>query len=85
MVEKEYTSYPDFIVYDFEAILVPLDKHRTDNLINLSRHAPVSVVIHDTSGREPVYLVGENPERLIEWFIKVWIEKQEAVVENILK
>ena len=75
MVEKEYTSYPDFIVYDFP----------TDDLINLSRHAPVSVVIHDTSGREPVYLVGENPERLIEWFIKVWIEKQEAVVENILK
>ena len=56
MVEEEYTSYPDFIVYDFEAILVPLNKHRTDDLINLSRHAPVSVVIHDTSGREPVYV-----------------------------
>ena len=56
MVEKEYTSYPHFTVYDFEAILAPLNKHRTDDLINLSRHAPVSVVIHDTSGREPVYV-----------------------------
>ena len=31
-------------------------------------------------GREPVYLVNENPEHLIEWSIKVLTEKQEAIV-----
>ena len=31
-LEKEFTPYPHFIVYDFEAVLVPLNEHPTDNL-----------------------------------------------------
>ena len=30
--EKEFTPYPHFIVYDFEARLVPLNERPTDNL-----------------------------------------------------
>ena len=41
--EKEFTPYPYFIVYDFEAKLVP-----TDNLTYLSRHIPISVAVYDT-------------------------------------
>ena len=82
--EKEFTPYPHFIVYDFEAILAPLNEHPTDDLTYLSRHKPISVAIHDILSKGPVYLVDENPERLIERFIKVLTEKQEAIVEDIL-
>ena len=46
--EKEFTPYPHFIVYDFEAILAPLNEHPTDDLTYLSRHIPISVAVHDT-------------------------------------
>ena len=55
-------------MYDFEAILAPINEHPTDNLTYLSRHIPISVVIHDTLSKEPVYLVDENPGNLIERF-----------------
>ena len=67
--EKEFTPYPHFIVYDFEAILAPLNEHLIDELIYLSRHIPISVAIHDSLSQERVYLVDENPECLIERFI----------------
>ena len=56
-------------MYDFEAILAPLNEHLIDELIYLSRHIPISVAIHDSLSQEPVYLVDENPECLIERFI----------------
>ena len=63
--EQKFTPYPHFIMYDFEAILIPLNEHPTDDLTYLSRHIPVSVGIHDTLSKEPVYLVDENLERLM--------------------
>ena len=60
-LEKKFTSYLHFIVYDFEAILAPLNEHPTDDLTYLSRHIPISIAIHDTLNKEPVYLVDENP------------------------
>ena len=70
-LEKEFISYPHFMVYDFEAILAPLNEHPTDDLTYLSRHVPISVAVHDTLSEEPVYLVDENPKRLIKRFIEV--------------
>ena len=72
-------------MYDFVAILVPLNEHLTDDLTYLSRHIPISVAVYDTLSKEPVYLVDENPERLIEWFIEVLSEKQEAIAADVLK
>ena len=46
--EKEFTRYPHFIVYAFEAKLVPLNEHPTDDLTYLSNHIPISVAVHDT-------------------------------------
>ena len=35
--------------------------------------------------KEPVYLVDENPERLIERFIEALTEKQKVIVVDVLK
>ena len=50
--EKEFTTYPHFIVYDFEVRLVPLNEHPTDDLTYLSRHIEISVALHDTLSKE---------------------------------
>ena len=47
-LEKKFTPDPHFMVYDFEAILAPLNEHPTDDLTYLSRHIPISVAVHDT-------------------------------------
>ena len=87
--EKTFMPYPHFIVYEFEAILVPLNEHPADDLTYLSRHIPISIAVHDTLNEEreeePVYLVDENPERLIERFIEVLTEKQKAIAADALK
>ena len=41
--------------------------------------------MQDTLSKEPVYLVDENPNRLIERFIEVLTEKQEAIAADVLK
>ena len=82
---KELTSYPHVVVYDFEAILAPLNEHLIGDLTYLSRHMPISVAVHDTLCREPVYLVNESPKRLIERFIEVLTEKQGTVGADVLK
>ena len=72
-------------MYDFEAVLAPLNEHPTDDLTYLSRHIPISVAVHDTLSKEPVYLVDKNPKRLIKRFIEVLTEKQEAMAADALK
>ena len=71
--EKNFTPYPHFIVYDFEARLVPLNEHPTDDLTYLSRYIEISVALHDTLSKarevEPVYLVDKISEHLVERFI----------------
>ena len=81
--EKKFMPYPHFIVYDFEVILAPLNTNPTDDLTYLSKHIPISVAIHDTLSKEPVYLVDENPECLIEQFKEVLREKQEEVAADV--
>ena len=56
-LEKEFMPYPHFRMYDFEAILALLNEHPTDNLTYLSRHIPISVAVHDTLSKEPVYFL----------------------------
>ena len=74
--EKAFTPYRHFIVYDFEAMSAPLNEHPTADLTYLLRHIPISVAIHDTFSKEPVYLVDENQGIFIEQFIEVLTEKQ---------
>ena len=80
--EKEFMPYPHFIVYDFEARLIPLNEHPTDDLTYFSRHIEISVAVHDTLSEdrerereeESVYLVHKNSERLVERFIEAVTE-----------
>ena len=83
--EKEFTLYPYFIVYDFEAMLVPLNEYPTGDLTYLSRHIPISIAVYDRLNKEPVYLVVEIPERLIERSIEVLTEKQEPIAANVIR
>ena len=83
--EKDFTPYPHFIVYDFEAILAPLNKHPTDDLTYLSRHIPISAAVHDALSKEPVYLVDKNPKRFIKWIIEVLTGKLEAIAADALR
>ena len=73
--ERTFTPYPHFIVYDFEAILAPLNEHPTDDLTYLSKHVPISVGIHDTLNNKPVYLVDKKSKSLIKRFIEAPTEK----------
>ena len=84
-LEKKFTPYPHFILYDFEAILALLNEHPTNDLAYLSRHIPITVAAHDTLSKESVYLVDKNPKRLIKRFIEVLAEKQEVIVADALK
>ena len=57
----------------------------TDDQTYLSRYIPISVAVHDTLSKEPVYLVDKNPKRLIKRFIEVLAEKQEAIAADALR
>ena len=81
--EKEFTPVPH--LYDFGAILAPLNEKPIEDLMYLSGHTPISAAIKDTLGKDPVYLVDENPEHLIERFIRVLTQKQEVIVADGLK
>ena len=78
--EKKFTPYPHFIVYDFEAILAPINEDPIDDLTYLSKHILISVL-----SKESVYLVDENQGHFIEQFIEVLTEKQEAIAADVLK
>ena len=73
------------MVYGFEAILAVLNEHPRDSLTYLSRHIPISVGIHDTLSKRPVYLVDDNPKSLIQQFIEVLTGKQEAIAADVLR
>ena len=48
-------------------------------------HIPISIAVHDTLSEGSVYLVDENPKHIIERFIEVLTEKQEAIAIDVLK
>ena len=66
--EKEFTPYPHFIVFDFEAILAALNEHPKDDLRYLSRHIQISVAVQDTLSKGPVFT--EKQEAIAEDALK---------------
>ena len=83
MFEQEFTLYPQCIVHDFESILTLLNEHVKRDVTCFPRHKPISVNVHDTLSKEPVYLVNENPQLSIERSIKALTEKEQAIVADI--
>ena len=73
----------DFLVFDFESILKPLDQSQTEKLTLLSLHIPVSVAICGTLPyqRSGLFMMNENVGQLI----KEWIQKLKDWATDIRK
>ena len=65
--------------------MAPPNEPPIDNLTYLSRHIPISVAVHDTLSKDPVYLVDKKPKGLIKRFIEALTEKQGAIAADVLK
>ena len=78
--------YESFIVYDFEAVLMP-DEQWMGRTHIVSRHIPVSVSIASTveGYKEPHFILDkENPQRLIDDFLKYINAISEVNFQNFL-
>lgn len=83
--EWKFTPYPHFIVYDFEARVLPENIRPTEDLTYIHKQVAVSVAIHDSLSEEPVYLEDADPKELTRRFMEVLYQKQEAIVEDVEK
>ena len=81
--KKEFIPYPYFIVYDFEALHKKMDEPQTEELIITSRHVPVLVAINDNLTNEPVFIVDQDPENLINSFMEDLQERQRKIAEKV--
>ena len=83
ILEKEFRPYPYFIVYDFEALHKKMDESQTEELTITSRHVPVSVAINDNLTNEPVFIVDQDPENLINSFMKDLQDRQIKIAQMV--
>ena len=81
--EKEFRPYPYFIVYDFEALHKKINDPQTEELTITSKHVPVSVAINDNLTNEPVFIVDQDPENLINSFVEDLQERQRKIAEVV--
>ena len=81
--EKEFRPYPYFIVYDFEALHKKMDEPQTEELTITSKHVPVSVAINDNLTNEPVFIVDQDPENLINSFMVDLQERQIKIAQVV--
>ena len=81
--EKEFRPYPYFIVYDFEALHKKMHEPQTEELTITSRHVPVSVAINDNLTNEPVFIVDQDPENLINSFMEDLQERQIKIAQVV--
>ena len=81
--KKEFRPYPYFIVYDFEALHKKMNEPQTEELTITSRHVPVSVAINDNLTNEPVFIVDQDPENLINSFIEDLKDRQRKIAEEV--
>ena len=81
--EKEFRPYPNFIVYDFEALHNKINESQTEELAITSKHVPVSVAINDNLTNEPVFIVDQDPENLIKSFVEDLHERQRKIAEVV--
>ena len=81
--EKEFKPYQYFIVYDFEALHKKMDEPQTEELTITSKHVPVSVAINDNLTNEPVFIVDQDPENLINSFMVDLQERQIKIAQVV--
>ena len=83
ILEKEFRPYPYFIVYDFEALHKKMNEPQTEELTITSKHVPVSVAINDNLTNEPVFIVDQDPENLINSFVEDLQERQRKIAQVV--
>ena len=81
--KKEFRPYPYFIVYDFEALHKKMDESQTEELTITSRHVPVSVALNDNLTNEPVFIVDQDPENLINSFVEDLYARQRKIAQVV--
>jgi len=82
----KFTSYPHFIVFDYEALMKALDLRKTCDLTYHSKHTPISVAIHDSLNAEPpTFIVNEEPKELTRLFSEELERRQALIVEEVEK
>ena len=81
--EKQFTPYPYFIVYDFEAMLKKLNQTRTEDLKFESLHVPISYAVNDNLTNIPSFSENSNPEQLIKDFVEDLSKRREAIIKKV--
>ncbi|EDO45322.1 predicted protein, partial [Nematostella vectensis] len=84
-LEKKFTTYPYFILFEFEALLRKLSREMTDDLTFNTKHIPVSVANADNFTNDPTFLVDASPEELIKGFIADLEHRRKAIVEKVAR
>ena len=79
----KFTTYPHYIVFDYEALLEVLNQCQTSDLTYISKQTPVSVAIHDSLTGEPIFIVHEDPKELISLFVAELERRQLIIVEDV--
>ena len=80
---KEFRPYPQYIVFDFEALLQALNQQQTKDLLYVSRHVPVSVAIHDSLSESHTFIEREDPEVLVQLFVEELDRRRVLIVEEV--
>ena len=80
---KEFRAYPHYIVFDFEALLQPMNQKQTNDLVHLSKHIPVSVGIHDSLSESPTFIKHEDPKMLVKPFVEELESRHALIVEDV--
>ena len=79
----QFSPYPHYIVFDFEALLEALNECQTSDLTYTSSQKPISVALHDSLADESSFIVHENPKLLIRQFVAELERRQKLIVKDV--
>ena len=66
-------------MYNFKALLMPLQSVQMSHLMITSGHIPISTVVNDNLTNEPTFLKSSDPKTLIQLFIEEVTHQQEII------
>ena len=66
-------------MYNFKALLMPLQSAQKSHLMITSGHIPISIVVNDNLTNEPAFLKNSDPKTLIQLFIEEVTHQQEII------
>ena len=78
-LQMEFIPYLYFIMYNFEALLTPLQSAQTSHLMLTSSYVLISIAVNDNLTNEPIFLKNIDPKTLIQSFIKELAHQQEII------